>query len=73
MIVGPDLIYRDGQLVTVRSASKDPALARGGVDEAQADQLIRNTYKVLLTRGMMGTVLYSTDAQTQRFLASLAG
>ena len=73
VIVGPDLIYRDGQLVTVRSASKDPALVRGGVNEAQADQLIRNTYKVLLTRGMMGTVLYSTDAQTQRFLASLAG
>ena len=43
------------------------------MNEAQADQLIRNTYKVLLTRGMMGTVLYSTDAQTQRFLASLAG
>jgi uncharacterized protein len=73
VIVGPDLIYRDGQLVTVRSASKDPALVRGGVNEAQADQLIRNTYKVLLTRGMMGTVLFSTDAETQRFLASLVG
>ena len=35
VIVGPDLIYRDGQLVTVRSASKDPALVRGGVNEAR--------------------------------------
>jgi hypothetical protein len=73
VIVGPDLVYRDGQVVTVRSASKDPALVRGGVSDAQADRLIRNTYKVLLTRGLMGTVLFSTDAQTQRFLASVVG
>lgn len=73
VIVGPDLLYRDGQVVTMRSASKDPALVRGDVSDAQADQLIRNTYKVLLTRGMMGTVLFSTDAETQRFLASLVG
>jgi uncharacterized protein len=73
VIVGPDLLYRDGQVVTVRSASKDPALVRGAVSDAQADQLIRNTYKVLLTRGMIGTVLFSTDAETQRFLASLVG
>lgn len=73
VIVGPDLLYRDGQVVTVRSASKDPALVKGGVSDAQADRLIRNTYKVLLTRGMMGTVLLSTDAETQRFLASLVG
>jgi DUF2075 family protein len=42
------------------------------VTDDQADRLIRNTYKVLLTRGMMGTVLYSVDAETQRFLARLA-
>jgi hypothetical protein len=73
VIVGPDLVVRDGRLVTVRAASKDPALVRGSVSDDQADRLIRNTYKVLLTRGMMGTILYSVDAQTQRFLASLAG
>jgi len=33
--------------------------------------LIRNTYKVLLTRGMRGTVLLSTDPETQEYLASL--
>jgi hypothetical protein len=71
VIFGPDLVYRDGRLVTVRTASKDPALVRKGVTDDQADRLIRNTYKVLLTRGMIGTVLYSADAETQRFLASL--
>jgi DUF2075 family protein len=72
VIFGPDLVFRDGRLVTVRAASKDPALLKRNVTDDQADQLIRNTYKVLLTRGMMGTVLYSTDAKTQGFLASLA-
>jgi hypothetical protein len=71
VIIGPDLVFRAGRLVTVRSASKDPALVRTAVPDDQADRLIRNTYKVLLTRGMMGTVLYSADAQTQRFLADL--
>ncbi|MEV4225357.1 DUF2075 domain-containing protein [Nonomuraea sp. NPDC049725] len=71
VIFGPDLVYRDGKLVTVRSASKDPALMKKGVSDEQADQLIRNTYKVLLTRGMMGTALYSVDPATQEFLAGL--
>jgi hypothetical protein len=73
VIIGPDLLFRDGRLVTARAASKDPALVRGAVSEDQADRLIRNTYTVLLTRGMMGTVLYSADTETQRFLASLVG
>jgi hypothetical protein len=72
VIIGPDLLYRHGRLVTDRSASRDPALRRGVTDE-QADRLIRNTYKVLLTRGMVGTVLYSTDPATQEFLAGLVG
>ena len=72
VIIGPDLVFRNGRLVTVRAASKDPALLRRDVTDDQVDQLVRNTYKVLLTRGMMGTVLYSTDAETQAFLASLA-
>ncbi len=70
VIIGPDLLYRDGSLVTDRSASKDPALKRQTTDE-EADRLIRNTYKVLLTRGLRGTLLYSTDPETQRFLTSL--
>ncbi|MFI6817198.1 DNA/RNA helicase domain-containing protein [Nonomuraea sp. NPDC050328] len=71
VILGPDLLYRDGRLVTVRAASKDPALTKKAVSDQQADRLIRNTYKVLLTRGMMGTTLHSVDPRTQDFLASL--
>ena len=39
------------------------------MSDEQTDRLIRNTYKVLMTRGMRGTVLYSTDVETREFLA----
>ncbi len=71
VIVGPDLVARNGRLMTRRSESKDPALRRNGVNDTDADRLIRNTYKVLLTRGMRGTVIYSTDPETQDYLAGL--
>ncbi len=35
------------------------------------DRLIRNTYKVLLTRGMVGTIVYSTDPETREKLREL--
>ncbi|ASW55211.1 DUF2075 domain-containing protein [Plantactinospora sp. KBS50] len=72
VILGPDLVARDGRLVTRREESKDPELrGRGRVGDDDADRLIRNTYKVLLTRGMRGTVIHSTDPETREFLAGL--
>ncbi|GAA2515423.1 DNA/RNA helicase domain-containing protein [Pilimelia columellifera] len=72
VIIGPDLVARDGQLVTRREHSKDPALrSRKTLSDDDADQLIRNTYKVLLTRGMRGTTVHSTDPETREHLAAL--
>jgi DUF2075 family protein len=72
VIFGPDLVARDGRLVTRRSESKDPAFkSKRTVSDFEADRLIRNTYKVLLTRGMRGTMLLSTDPETQEYLAKL--
>ncbi|SCL29654.1 hypothetical protein GA0070616_3924 [Micromonospora nigra] len=72
VIIGPDLVARDGRLVTRREESKDPAFrSRRSLSDEEADRLIRNTYKVLLTRGMRGTVLYATDPQTREFLRGL--
>ncbi|MEU2798379.1 DUF2075 domain-containing protein [Streptomyces sp. NPDC007117] len=70
VIIGPDLIWRDGQWKTDRTQSKDPVFKRSTPDE-EVRLLIRNTYKVLLTRGMIGTVIYSTDAETRRRLREL--
>lgn len=69
VIFGPDLVWRGDRWVVQRSASKDPGLR--GVDDTTADSLLRNVYKVLLTRGMVGTVIYSVDAETQSQLQSL--
>ncbi|MFG2091154.1 DNA/RNA helicase domain-containing protein [Spirillospora sp. NPDC048824] len=71
VILGPDLVFRDGRLVARREASRDPALRPKTVTDAEAAQLIRNTYKVLLTRGMVGTLIYSVDAETQAYLSRL--
>jgi hypothetical protein len=72
VIIGPDLVARNGRLVTRRSESKDPAFkSRKALSDAEADRLIRNTYKVLMTRGMRGTMLYSTDRETRDYLAEL--
>lgn len=70
VILGPDLVWRDDRWVVDRGASKDPVFKKS-TPEADVDRLIRNTYKVLLTRGMVGTVLYSTDAETRAKLRSL--
>ena len=39
--------------------------------DAEFDRLVRNVYKVLLTRGMRSVHIYSTDPQTRDFLRSL--
>ncbi|WP_083950078.1 DUF2075 domain-containing protein [Herbidospora yilanensis] len=72
VILGPDLTVRDGVLATVRSANRDPAFKSvKSVPDAEFDQLVRNVYKVLLTRGMRGTVLYAVDPAVRRLLAEL--
>ncbi|MBL1103300.1 DUF2075 domain-containing protein [Streptomyces sp. 5-8] len=72
VIIGPDLLWRDGRWITDRSASKDPVFKKATSD-ADVDRLIRNTYKVLMTRGMIGTIVYSTDPETRQRLRELAG
>ena len=72
VILGPDLVWRSGAFATVREANRDPDMrSRTKVPEPQFDRLVRHVYKVLLTRGMVGTVLFSTDLETQEALHEL--
>jgi hypothetical protein len=72
VILGPDLVWRDGAFTTIREANRDPDMrSRTKVPEPQFDRLVRHVYKVLLTRGMVGTVLFSTDLETQEALHEL--
>ncbi len=74
VIIGPDLVWRDGRFVSVRSANRDPDFRnQNTVSDAAFDVLVRNVYKVLLTRGMIGTVIYSTDAETRGALRTMVG
>ncbi len=72
VILGPDLLWREGRMSSVRGANRDPDFKnRTRVTDDEFDALVRNVYKVLLTRGMVGTVLYSTDPQTREALRRL--
>jgi DUF2075 family protein len=72
VLLGPDLVWRTDRWVTVRSANRDPDFRNTKrVSDADFDLLVRNVYKVLLTRGLRGVYLYSTDAETQQLLDDL--
>ncbi|MET9262648.1 DNA/RNA helicase domain-containing protein [Amycolatopsis sp. NPDC004079] len=63
VIFGPDLVSRTDHWIADPAASKDTVVARA--EPGEFDQLIKHTYKVLLTHGMRGTIRYSADPETQ--------
>jgi len=71
VIIGRDLVWRGDRWVAQREFNKDPDFRnRAAVDDATFDRLVRHVYKVLLTRGMIGTLIYSADAETRGMLSS---
>ncbi|WP_069885971.1 DUF2075 domain-containing protein [Streptomyces luteocolor] len=70
VVIGPDLLFRDGKFTVDRSASCDPAF-RGAIDDAVVTRCILNAYHVLLTRGVVGTVVYAVDPATHNELRKL--
>lgn len=72
VIIGPDLVWRTDRWISRREFNKDPDFrSRTTVSDADFDRLVRNVYKVLLTRGMVGTLVYSTDDETRAHLRSV--
>ena len=66
VILGPDLVWRDDRWVALRGANKDPDFRnRTKVSDQAFDRLVRNVYKVLLTRGMRGVAIYSPDEESR--------
>jgi len=82
VIIGDDLRLEDGRVVTDRTgrAKTDASLKGIGViaktdpERADhiADEIIRNTYRVLMTRGMKGCYVYCTDAALAEHLRASA-
>lgn len=69
VIMGPDLVWRTDRWIAQPAKSYDTQAKKGTAEEF--DRAVRNTYKVLLTRGMRGAFVYSTDRETQGLLRSL--
>ena len=77
VIIGPDLIVRDGQVVTQpdKRAKQDKTIfgwktrLKNNPQEttAQLDLIIKNTYRTLMTRGMKGCYVYSEDGETRAY------
>lgn len=79
VIIGDDIRYEDGQIVTdyKKRASTDQSLKginkiakEDGQEEANrvADSIIKNTYRTLMTRGMKGCYVYCTDKNLSNYL-----
>jgi len=71
VVMGPDYVWRSGAWSASKQLSEDPALRRGALEPDVVKALLCQTYRVLLTRGIRGTLLYSTDAATLHLLHSL--
>jgi len=72
VIIGRDLVWRGDRFVAQREFNKDPDFRnRTTVDDTTFDRLVRHVYKVLLTRGMIGTLVYSADEETREMLRAL--
>jgi DUF2075 family protein len=78
VIFGDDLVVRDGHWVCQpqnRARSdrtifgyKSKLKTEGEAIKKQLDQVIKNTYRTLMTRGQKGCYLFSVDEETNRYL-----
>lgn len=72
VIIGKDIVYRDGKVQFDKTANVDNSSAKiSTAPDEVAERLIRNTYNVLLTRGMRGTFVYCEDKALNEYLKTL--
>ncbi|MQY06522.1 DNA/RNA helicase domain-containing protein [Actinomadura macrotermitis] len=71
VIIGPDLVRRNGSWHADPRLSHDNAMRGKDLTPERYLPLALNTYRVLLTRSNRATRIYSTDPETQRFLSTL--
>jgi DUF2075 family protein len=77
VIIGPDFKMRDGILVTDPAGRAKTDVSLNGykkefgenpeIATLKADQIIRNTYRTLMTRGMKGCYIYCTDPEVAKY------
>ena len=82
VIIGPDFKFQNGKAASNPGArSKNDSSVKGikrMMDEdpmnaiKQADLIIKNTYRTLMTRGMKGCYVWAVDEETNATLRELA-
>ena len=80
VIIGPDIIYRDGKiLVDPSKRAKDDFTIHGYKKMMNSDpegtkeivrQIIKNTYRTLMSRGMKGCFVYVMDEELRNYIKS---
>lgn len=80
VIIGPDMRYENGRIITdVSQRSGNDQSVKGfkslikqnkGKALQDADDIIKNTYRTLLTRGMKGCYVYCCDKQLAEYFAA---
>lgn len=80
VIVGPDLVVRNGEVVTRPEArAKTDKSIQGWkalmqkdslAGKARLDGIIKNTYRTLMTRGQKGCYVYIVDPETRDYFSS---
>ncbi|MDT7518010.1 DUF2075 domain-containing protein [Rhodoferax sp. TBRC 17660] len=80
VIIGPDLTYKGGHIVSdaTKRASSDKSVhglkawLKSDPEKALAiaDEIVKNTYRTLMTRGMKGCYVYCTDPELRAFFRS---
>lgn len=78
VIIGKDLIYRDGEIITDYNARAKTDQSLKGIKKLakenpveahkRADKIIKNTYRTLFTRGMKGCYVYCCDKKLGDYL-----
>ena len=78
VIIGDDMRYENGMVVTdfTKRARTDQSLKgikklykeNPKLAEKEADEIIKNTYRTLMTRGMKGCYVYCTDQRLAAYL-----
>ena len=82
VIIGDDFVVRDGKVIInpKKRAKTDKSLNGYGklskIDQKlasiQADLIIKNTYRTLMTRGMKGCYVYFIDKETEEYFNGLS-
>lgn len=67
--IGPSVKYRDGKIIHDPSASANSkAIQKRDSNKSYAEELLKNEFNVLMTRGVHGLYLHAVDPELQKVL-----